>query len=186
MCHHPHACSHKRPLQICLRGNKRITFHSPPTTHILHCSHPPPPLPDNISAFFFSVINVCMLLSPPLPNSQKDSLGNATATCCGVSRPQPEGHSAAQPTSGLRDYKIQAELPLVRSESGTGLKKESKWLVGQQQTVNPKRPGNIVFHVRLSWQVLTGPRWQTGCSPALSLHRLTPSCVSITILQNRG
>lgn len=128
-----------------------------------------------------------MLLSPPpFPNSQKDSLGNATATCCGVSRLQPEGHSAAQPASGLRDYKIQAELPPIGSESGTALKKESKWLVGQQQTGNPKRPGNIVFHGRLSWQVLTGPRWQTGCSPAPSLHRLTPSCVSITILQNRG
>lgn len=51
------------------------------------------------------------------------------------------------------------------------------WPVGELQKTgvklggriadNQKQPSDIVFHLRLFWQALTGPHWQTGCSPVL-------------------
>lgn len=104
----------------------------------------------------------------PRPAPPEGFPGNATARNSQLPlEGRPSAPSTLQSASSRGDYETRAGPPLVGSESGTGLKKESNWLAGQKQTVNPKRPTDIVSHCRLSWQVLTGPRWRTGCSPVL-------------------
>lgn len=55
---------------------------------------------------------------------------------------QLERHSAAQPTlqstPNLRDYKTRAELPLIESESGTGLKQGVKMVGGTAAHSQPR------------------------------------------------
>lgn len=79
--HHPVLAFHIRLLEIvvCLRGNRRITFHSPPGPSHTSCVLTPavPLLPDSSSARLYKPLDV---IAPP--QTPKGFPGNATATYC--------------------------------------------------------------------------------------------------------
>lgn len=75
--HHPCPClPYKAPGDL-LRGNRRITFHSPCVTHILHHTSRSPTSRQLFSSWYHKPLDV--IAPPQVP---KGFPGNATATYC--------------------------------------------------------------------------------------------------------
>lgn len=160
--------SYKRLLQIYLRRNKRLTFHSPLTTDILQCSRP---------LILAAKSDDCLHVVPPDPRPQKDSLEMPQQPTVWIShlpsfRPPV---CSVRPTVCLQPRRLQDTGRTASDRVGerNGIKQRVKMVGGTAAGSQPK----AVFHCRLSWQVLTGPRWQTGCSPVTTSPR--PVCQSI-------
>lgn len=179
--------SHKRLLQIYLRGNKRLTFHSPLTTHILQRSRPLSHFP---ATFWLErAITGCALL-PPRPVPPGGFPGKATARNSQLPLTGGPPVCSVNPTVCLKPRRLQdtgrttsarvRERNRIKKKSQTGWRDRSRQATQRgPPTLFPTAgsPGRFL-------QVHAGRLDVHLCY--LSLHRLIRSGVSINILQNQA